>query len=376
MDPVFKDLVQNIPLPTKTDDALSYFRTWHEYAAPTGIYGVNIPSRYGGLGLSHEDRFSMISEMSAVSPSAGAILQSVTLGVGMFLSAPEAVKEYWLPKLATGEEITSICITEPFAGARVGSMETSIECSGPTEFLLEGKKQFIANSHIATVHGVIAKANTLPGHPFRHVAAVVPQSRKGVKAGLVDDLDGLHHFNVGQLGFDGVRVKPKELFLGEDGLTLGHRSITLFGKLNLAAVAFGAFKRSWSETLEFLDSDIGRSKDLIRIPAINQIQGKVQLALEESEALCLTAAKSIDNGCPNEARILAAKATTCDLALTGILDCISIMGARGGSVWAGHVQRLNDVIQTLAPAGTATVNLTQLGKISTGLYREVGMYDA
>lgn len=255
-------------------------------------------------------------------------------------------------------------------------METSIQRTGPTAFLLKGEKQFIGNSHIATVHGVIARANALPKHPFRHVAAIVPQSRRGVKAGLVDDLNGLHHFNVGQLSFNDVRVSPEELFLGQDGLTLGHRSITLFGKLNLAAVALGAFKRSWSETLGFLDSDIGRSKNLIRIPAINQILGRVKLALEQSEALCLTAAKSIDDGCPNEARILAAKATTCNLTLAGILDCISIMGARGGSSWAGHVQRLNDVIQTLAPAGTTSVNLTQLGRISTGLYHGVGMYDA
>lgn len=102
MEPAFKELAQNTPLPTNTDDTLGYFQTWHEYAAPTGIYGVNIPSRYNGLGLSHRDRFLAISEIAAVSPSAGAILQSITLGIGIFLSASEAVKESWLPKLASG----------------------------------------------------------------------------------------------------------------------------------------------------------------------------------------------------------------------------------------------------------------------------------
>lgn len=372
----FESIIQNIPLPTDTDDCLSYFRTWHQFAAPTGLYGVNIPQRHGGLGLSHEDRFTLISEMAAVNPSAGAIFQSVTLGVGLFLSAPDPVKELWLPKLASGEEVASICITEPIAGARMGSMETSVQSSGQTEFVLRGRKQFIANSHVATVHGVIAKADTLPGHPFRHVAAIIPQGREGVTAGQMDDLDGLRHFNVGQLAFDNVHVGPTDLLLGENGLTLGHRSITLFGKLNLAAVALGALKRSWSETLKYLDSDVGASKDLRRVPVINQMLGRVQLALEESETLCSMAAKSIDDGQPNEALILTAKARTCSLAVTGILDCISVMGARGGSVWAGHVQRLNDVIQTLAPAGTESVNLTQLGRISAGLHRGVGMYDA
>lgn len=72
----------------------------------------------------------MISEMDAVNPSAGAILQSVTLGVGMFLSVPESVKGSWLPKLASGKEIASICVTEPVSGVRVGLMETSIQRFG------------------------------------------------------------------------------------------------------------------------------------------------------------------------------------------------------------------------------------------------------
>ena len=226
------------------------------------------------------------------------------------------------------------------------------------------------------MHGVIAKAHDIPGHPLKHIVAIVPQGRKGVEAGLVDDLDGLHHFNVGQLSFDDVCIQPKELLLDENGLTLAHRSIILFGELNLAAVAFGVLKRSWSETLKYLDSDMGKSEDLVQIPSLNQTLGRIQLALEESEALCLTAAKSIDDGCPKEARILAAKAKTCNLALTAILDCISIVGARDGSVWAGHVQRINDVIQTLAPAGTSSVNMAQLGRIPTSIYRGVGMYDA
>ncbi|APT84240.1 hypothetical protein CAQU_03205 [Corynebacterium aquilae DSM 44791] len=190
----------------------------------------------------------------------------------------------------------------------------------------------------------------------------------------MDDLDGLKHFNVGGIRFNNVRVPAEHVLLGNKGLQLAHRSITLFGKLNLAAVAYGALLRSWDETQNYLSSDTGRAKQLEQIGAIRGLIGEVQRCISESRALCFSAAHSIDCGEPEEDLILAAKASTVNHAISGILACISIMGARGGSAAAGHVTRLSDVIQTMAPAGTESVNLAQLSKFALGKYKEVGIY--
>lgn len=370
-------LLDSLPLPKMEESTTEYFQRWHESVAPSGIYGINIPSQYGGLGLGHWDRFCAIAEMSMVNPSAGAILQSVTLGVGLFLSAPNDIRDEWLPQLADGRQVASICITEPISGARMGNMETKITAFNEADrYVLSGEKQFIANSHVATVHGVIAVADSIPKHNHRHIAVIVPAAKKGVSCGCHDDLDGLRHFNVGTLRFDEVLLDRCNLLVGENGMTLGHRSITLFGKLNLAAVAFGALKASSQATLEYLESTIGKQKDLATVPAIKQRLGLVQMKISQAEALCMRAAQSIDRGEPDAGAILAAKAGTIDLAIQGILDCISIMGARGGSTAAGHVRRLADVIQTLAPAGSESVNIYQLGQVAMGTYKKVGSYDA
>ena len=365
----------SFPLPEEKETPLAYFSRWHAAVSPTGLYGINIPSRYGGLELGHWDRFEAISNMARRDTSAGAILQSVTLGVGMFLSAPEHLREEWLPKLATGEEIATICITEPKSGARIGSLEsTLLPISGGEAYVLTGSKQFIANAHVGTVHGVFAK-NVAPGQSRpRCVGIIVPNNSAGVEAGPIDDLNGLKHFNGGGLRFNNVQIPADHVLLGINGLRLAHRSITLFGKLNLAAVAYGALLRSWDETQSYLSSDTGRTKQLEKLGAIRSLIGEVQRSISASRALCFSAAHSIDKGVPEDDLIVAAKAATVNNAISGILACISIMGARGGSVAAGHVERLSDVVQTMAPAGTESVSNAQLGQFAMGNYKKVGIY--
>lgn len=58
------------------------------------------------------------------------------------------------------------------------------------------------------------------------------------------------------------------------------------------------------------------------------------------------------------------------------LDCIPIMGVQGASIAVSYVRRLADVLQTLAPAGTESVNLSQLGQVAVGSYKKVGIYHA
>lgn len=104
-----------------------------------GWYGLSIPNEYGGRGAGHLARVIAIEEASRISGAVGGALQSAILGTAMFqYFCNSTQKEKWLPKLAKGSEIASICVTEPFSGSHVLGMKTNAERNG-NHYVLNGK---------------------------------------------------------------------------------------------------------------------------------------------------------------------------------------------------------------------------------------------
>ncbi|WP_017589467.1 acyl-CoA dehydrogenase family protein [Nocardiopsis ganjiahuensis] len=127
--------------------------------AATGWHGLTIPKQYGGLGANHLARSVSIEETSRLSAAAGASLQSAQLGVAMFVGyGSEEQKSRYLPDLASGKRIASICITEPESGSHILGMRCTARREGDS-YVLNGRKWFIANSHVADVHGVVARTS-------------------------------------------------------------------------------------------------------------------------------------------------------------------------------------------------------------------------
>jgi alkylation response protein AidB-like acyl-CoA dehydrogenase len=129
--------------------------------AARGWIGVTIPRRYGGLGLGHVAKTIVIEELARVSGAMGAMTQASQLGVAKVLHFGTArQKERWLPRFATGDALPTIGVTEPASGGHVLGMRSSAVRDGD-DYVLNGRKCFVGNSHIGDIHGVVAR--TGPG---------------------------------------------------------------------------------------------------------------------------------------------------------------------------------------------------------------------
>ena len=147
-----------------------------EEIAARGWIGVTIPRRYGGMGRGHVAKTVIIEELARVSGAMGAIAQASQLGVAKVLHfGTEPQKRRWLPMFASGELLPTIAVTEPGSGGHVLGMTTTAARDGD-EYVLNGAKCFVGNSHIGHVHGVVAR--TGPGSRGL-TAFLVEQGRHG-----------------------------------------------------------------------------------------------------------------------------------------------------------------------------------------------------
>ena len=184
--------------------------------ANLGWYGIAIPEIHQGMGASHLSRFLAIEQVSRISGAIGGALQSAILGTAMVqYYGSNTQQKKWLPRFATGDDVISICITEPDSGSHILGMNTIAQRDGD-DYVLNGLKCWIANSHIATVHGVIAR--TSEGSNGLS-AFLVEKDRVGVRPGRANDNTGLRGFNLGEVIFENCRV-PVINRIGVEGMGL------------------------------------------------------------------------------------------------------------------------------------------------------------
>ena len=125
--------------------------------AKQGWIGVTIGPEYGGMGLGHLAKTIIIEELARVSGAMGAMVQASQLGVATILHfGTKRQKRRWLPAIAAGRCLPTIAVTEPESGGHVLDMDTTAVRDG-NDYILNGRKVWIGNSHIGDLHGVVAR---------------------------------------------------------------------------------------------------------------------------------------------------------------------------------------------------------------------------
>lgn len=336
--------------------------------ADTGWHGVAIPREYGGMGMGHLAKTLSIEEVSRISAAAGATLQSAQLGVAMVVNyGTEEQKHYYLPDFANGSRVISICITEPESGSHVLGMRTTARRDGD-DYILNGRKWFIANSHVADVHGVVANTSGTSDRDSL-TAFLVDADTPGCQAGIRHDTTGLRGFNLGEVVFEECRV-PASAVVGKEGqgLEVGHRSITESGKPNLTAVALGIHQAVLDDLVSYTNERQMYGKSLADIDAVRGRIAEIYTNLQLSRISAYHGVDLLDQDQASDPWLLTAKLTATESAVSAARNAMSVLGARGGLHRYRMDRYLRDALLTLAPAGTSDVQRKRLADIAFGRY--------
>ena len=217
-------------------------------AGALGLLMIDIPERYGGLGL-HKTTSMLVSERGALcasfSVSWGAHTGIGTLPIVYY--GTEAQKQRYLPKLASGEWLAAYALTEPQAGSDALAIGTRATLDPASRtYRLTGTKQFITNAGFADLFTVFAKVD---GERF--TAFLVERTRPGVSTGPEEQKLGIRGSSTRQVILEEVAV-PADAVLGEVGQ--GHKiafNILNIGRFKLGAGAVGAAKECLQVALDY-----------------------------------------------------------------------------------------------------------------------------
>ena len=227
-------------------------RDFYRKMGENGLLCVDLPEAYGGVGAPFEFCCTVVEEAARM----GYLALASNLTVHSDIAAPyilhlgsEEQKQKYLPKMASGECIGAIAMTEPGAGSDLQGIKTTAVADGE-HYVINGSKTFITNGQNASV--VIAAVKTDPkagakGTTLFTLNADLP----GFKRGRNLEKAGLQSADTSELFFDNLRVH-KSAILGRLGGGFGHLIDELpRERLVLAVSAVGHAQGALEKTIEY-----------------------------------------------------------------------------------------------------------------------------
>ena len=184
--------------------------------AELGVLGMSVPQEYGGSGLGILDTVLVLEEIGKVCyVTAMAALGELGVQTRVISTyAPEPIKRRILPRVATGEAILAICMTEPNAGTDVPSYTTNTEVKSD-RVVVNGVKTLISRADIAEMLVVFTRVNKVPG--AKGIGCVlVPGGAKGMTVKSSFHTMGGEYLS--EVVFDNVELPLENLVLREDGM--------------------------------------------------------------------------------------------------------------------------------------------------------------
>ncbi|KAG8516951.1 Acyl-CoA dehydrogenase family member 9, mitochondrial, partial [Galemys pyrenaicus] len=374
-----------------------------------GLFGMQVPEEYGGLGLSNT-MYARLGEIISLDGSITVMLaahQAIGLK-GIILAGNEKQKAKYLPRLASGEHIAAFCLTEPARSARArpsppiptilssahiclgsGSDAASISTRATLSedkqhYILNGSKVWITNGGLANIFTVFAKTKIEDSDGSvkdKITAFIVERDFGGVTNGKPEDKLGIRGSNTCEVHFENTRV-PVENVLGEVGGGFKvAMNILNSGRFSMGTAVAGMLKKLIGMTAEHACTRKQFSK---KLSEFGLIQEKFALMAQKTyvmESMAYLTAGMLDQpgfpDCSIEAAMV--KVFSSEAAWQCVSEALQILGGSGYVKDYPYERMLRDARILLIFEGTneilrmyiALTGLQHAGRILTARVNEL-----
>lgn len=187
-------------------------------AGRAGLLCAAIPTAYGGGGGTFAHEAAVLWEQARSGDDAlGCAVHSTIVAPYIETYGSEEQKQRWLPRMASGELVGAIAMTEPSTGSDLQSIRTTARLdAGGEEYVINGSKTFITNATHAGLIIVVARTGDAGAHGLSLIV-VETDSLPGFERGRVLEKIGQHGQDTRELSFTDVRVPAGNLLGDAEG---------------------------------------------------------------------------------------------------------------------------------------------------------------
>ena len=304
-------------------------QAWRD-AGANGFLCASMPEEYGGAGGDFGHEAALILAQAAAGQSGfGGSLHSGIVAPYILHYGTEAQKKRWLPRMASGELIGAIAMTEPGTGSDLQGVRTSAVLEGET-YKINGSKTFITNGQLANLIVVVCKTDKGKGAQGISLLMVETDEVTGFRRGRNLDKIGMDAQDTSELFFDDV-VVPKDNLLGlQEGMGFFQLMQELPQERLIVAVGgVGAMELAMQETLAYTKDRQAFGKPIFDFQNTRFTLAECQALLMASRAMVDAAMVSHLKGELGVERAALLKYWITDQQCKLIDECLQLFGGYG-----------------------------------------------
>ena len=299
--------------------------------AELGLFGATISEDYGGLGLSAVTYSKIVENVSSVWMSVSGIFNShLIMCAAVEKFGTDEMKNFYLPKFASGELRGGIALTEPDCGTDLQSIKTKATKDN-TSYKINGTKTWITNSVQGDVLAVLVKTNSEISPPHKGMSLLLVHKDQGYVPRKLKKL-GYRGIDTGEVQFKDVETPLENLIGTEEGRGLQQILSGLeLGRINVAARGVGLAKAALDDSIEYSKTRKTFGKPISNHQSIQIKLAEMATRLEASRLLTEQAAIAYDSGKRSDLQAGMAKLYATETALFNSTEAMRIHGGFGYS---------------------------------------------
>ncbi len=298
-----------------------------------GLFGLNIPEKYGGSGVDTTTLAMIFEEISRGWLGLAGILGTNSVMCDVIARfGTEQQKQRFLPGLATGERRGGICLTESNAGTDLQNISTTAIRQGDA-YRVNGSKMWITNARNGNTFLLLAKTDPAAQPAHRGMSAfVIEKGAAGMTVGRDIEKLGYKGVETCELHFAGFPVPAENLIGGVEGQGFKQVMNGLEAeRINVAARGLGIARAAFEEAIRYAQRRIAFGKPIAEYQTIQNKLADMATRIEASRLLIYSACEKRDRGerCDLEAGM--AKLFATETAVDVAFESMRILGANGYS---------------------------------------------
>ena len=326
------DMIQDQFKKFTDDEILPYAHEWHlkdalipdnvlSKMSELGVFSLAIPEQYGGLGMGKVAMCVVTEELSRGFLAAGSLgTRAEIAGELIRLGGTEEQKNKFLPKIASGEMLTTAVFTEPNTGSDLGSLSTRASLQGD-DYIINGNKTWITHGARSDLMTVLARTNSdekgykglsmfLVEKPRGNCEKPFPM--EGMSGGEIEVL-GYRGMKEYEIALDSIPVPKKNLLGEKEGMGFKQLMETFeSARIQTAARAVGVAQSALELGLQYAKDRSQFGKPIIKFQRIAMKLATMAIETTVARQITLFSAREKDNDvrCDIEAgmaKLLAAR---------------------------------------------------------------------